>query len=78
MLAGAGGYEEADERTAALVESALGTSPFSGSVFVSINHLRDKLKLLAWDHTGFIVWYKRLEKACFVWPLRSSSRHRVY
>lgn len=38
-----------------------------------INRRRDKLKILGWDRTGFIVWYKRLEQEKFAWPLRSSE-----
>lgn len=58
---------------AALVEGALAANPFSGALFIFINRRRDKLKMLAWDRTGFIVWYKRLEKAKFPWPVRSSE-----
>lgn len=58
---------------AALVEGTLRSDPFSGALFVFINRRRDKLKMLAWDRTGFIVWYKRLEQEKFAWPLRSSE-----
>lgn len=56
---------------AALVESGLGHSPFSGSLFVFINRRRDTIKLLYYDKTGFALWLKRLEKDVFrwlVWP----------
>jgi transposase len=58
---------------AALVEGALKANPFSGMLFVFINRRRDKLKMLVWDRTGFIVWYKRLERDKFAWPLRSNE-----
>jgi len=58
---------------AALVEGALKADPFSGALFIFINRRRDKLKMLAWDRTGFIVWYKRLEREKFAWPLRSDE-----
>jgi transposase len=58
---------------AALVEGVLRADPFSGALFVFINRRRDKLKMLAWDRTGFIVWYKRLEQEKFAWPMRSSE-----
>ncbi|MFV0278843.1 MAG: IS66 family insertion sequence element accessory protein TnpB, partial [Parahaliea sp.] len=40
-------------------------SPFAKSLFVFTNKRRDKLKILAWDKNGFLVWYKRLEKQRF-------------
>lgn len=58
---------------AALVENAVKQNPFSGSLFVFINRGRDKLKILAWDQSGFIVWYKRLEREKFHWPIRSNE-----
>jgi len=58
---------------AALVEGVLRLDPFSSALFVFINRKRDKLKILAWDASGFIVWYKRLEREKFGWPHRSSE-----
>jgi transposase len=58
---------------AALVEGVLQADPFSGALFVFINRRRDKLKMLLWDRTGFIVWYKRLEQEKFAWPHRSGE-----
>jgi transposase len=50
---------------AALVETTMELNPFSKSLFVFTNKRRDKLKILAWDKNGFLVWYKRLEKQRF-------------
>ena len=58
---------------AALVEGTLKENVFSGALFVFINRRRDKLKMLVWDRTGFIVWYKRLERDKFAWPVRASE-----
>jgi transposase len=57
----------------ALVEGVLKQNPFSGSLFVFINRKRDKLKMLMWDRSGFIVWYKRLEQEKFAWPTRATE-----
>jgi transposase len=54
------------------VETSLGTSPLSGSVFVFFNRGRDKVKLLWWDRHGFWLAYKRLEKGRFRQPLTAS------
>lgn len=53
-----------------IVEGAMGLAPFSGAVFVFCTRKRDKLKILYWDHSGFALWYKRLEEAKFHWPRR--------
>src|SRR5688572_8019899 len=58
---------------AALVEGAMKQNPFGGSLFVFINRRRDKLKILVWDRSGFIVWYKRLEQEKFHWPARATD-----
>jgi len=34
-------------------------------IFVFYNQRRDKLKVLAWHHNGFVMIYKRLEKGKF-------------
>ncbi len=51
-----------------IVEQEMNLSPFSEAIFVFCNKARDKLKVLYWDHTGFCLWYKRLEKDKFKWP----------
>ncbi len=54
------------------VESSLGASPLSGSVYVFFNRGGDKVKLLWWDRHGFWLAYKRLEKGRFRRPLTSA------
>ena len=51
-----------------IVENEMALSPFSPLLFVFCNKRRDKLKILYWDHSGFALWYKRLEKEKFPWP----------
>lgn len=46
-------------------------NPFDESLYVFCNRGRDKLKILHWDKTGFVLWYKRLEKDKFKWPKES-------
>ena len=48
-----------------LVEEQLGLSPFGPQLFVFCNRKRDKLKILYWERSGFVLWYKRLEKQRF-------------
>jgi len=51
-----------------LVRSALGNDPLSGDVFIFLNRRRDKIKLLLWDRTGFLIFYKSLERGTFELP----------
>lgn len=48
---------------------------FSGNLFVFCNRKRDKLKILEWNHTGFWLHYKRLEKDRFQWPIHVDGLH---
>jgi transposase len=52
-----------------LVSQVLGHDPFSAQLFVFVNRRRDKLKALSWDHNGFVLYYKRLERGRFRWPV---------
>lgn len=51
-----------------LVEQAMSLNPFSGDLFVFCNRQRTIIKILYWDHNGFCLWHKRLEKDRFKWP----------
>lgn len=52
----------------AVVEQAMGRSPYHPGLFVFGAKRRDKIKVLYWDRTGFCLWYKRLEEDRFRWP----------
>lgn len=52
-----------------VVEQELAMNPFDESLYVFCNRSRDRLKILHWDRTGFVLWYKRLEKEKFKWPV---------
>ena len=51
-----------------LVRSELGRNPLAGDVFIFINRRRDKIKLLVWDRSGFVILYKSLEQGTFELP----------
>ena len=53
---------------AVLVQEQFRLDPFSRSLFVFCNRKKDKIKILEWDHDGFWLYYKRLEKSRFQWP----------
>jgi transposase len=58
---------------AALVQEGFNLDPFSPSLFVFCNRQRDKLKILHWDHNGFWLYYRRLERGSFQWPAETSA-----
>lgn len=59
---------------AALVSQDFALDLFSNSLFVFCNKGRDKLKILYWDHNGFWLYYRRLERGRFRWPARSGAQ----
>ena len=56
-----------------IVEETLCLDPFSAQLFVFTNKRRNKIKILVWDKTGFILWIKALDKAQFKWPLKDKN-----
>ena len=52
----------------ALVSETLGNDPFSGTVFVFRSKRTDRVKILVWDGSGLVLYWKRLEQGAFRWP----------
>ena len=61
------------DRLAVLVKEEFELDPFSPCLFVFCNRKRDKLKILHWEHNGFWLYYRRLEKGKFQWPEEASA-----
>ena len=53
---------------AVLVKEEFFLDPFSQCLFVFCNKGRNKVKILRWEHNGFWLHYRRLEKGRFKWP----------
>lgn len=68
LAVGATDLRKSIDGLAAIVQERFGLSPFSSSLFVFCNRERTKLKLLYWDHNGFWLFYRRLERGTFQWP----------
>ena len=58
---------------AALVSEGFALDPFEACLFVFCNRQRDKLKILQWQHNGFWLHYRRLERGKFQWPAKKNS-----
>ena len=64
-----------------IVQSNFQMEPTCGSVFIFINKRKDKIKLLHWMGSGFVLYYKRLEKGTFELPgydLKAGSIRLTY
>lgn len=53
---------------AAVVENALGHDPYVGDIFVFVGKHKNRVKLIAWDRSGFWLCAKRLEQGTFAVP----------
>ncbi len=58
----------------AVTRDRLEEDPFSGHLYVFFNRRRNRAKILFWDRSGLVVWYKRIEKGRF--RLASIDTHR--
>jgi transposase len=58
---------------AAMVQTALQESPFSGHVFIFRGRRGDLIKLLWWSGDGLCLFAKRLERGRFIWPQATSG-----
>ena len=70
-------FRKGADGLAALVREQLRHDPFSGTIFVFRSKRADRLKILAWDGSGLILYWKRLEEGAFRWPPISDGVMRL-
>jgi transposase len=68
LATGATDLRRSIDGLSALVRERFTLDPLSGHLFLFRNRRGDRLKILAWDRSGFWVLYKRLERGTFAWP----------
>lgn len=61
----------------AIVQSQWRMDPYQGHLFVFVGRRRDRVKILFFDHGGFVVYYKRLEAGQFRLPVVPGNATRV-
>ncbi len=71
LAPGATDLRKSIDGLSALVSTVFEMDPFSERWFVFCNKDRDKLKILRWDHNGFWLYYRRLERGRFKWPVQT-------
>lgn len=73
LARGATDLRKSIDGLAVLVKEGFQLDPFSPCLFVFCNRQRDKLKILHWEHNGFWLHYRRLERGKFPWPAEDGS-----
>ena len=70
-------FRRGAESLAALARERLKRDPFSGTIFIFRSKRADRLKILAWDGSGLVLLWKRLEQGTFRWPPISDGVMRL-
>ena len=60
-----------------LVVSEMKGQLLSGDVFIFLNRRRNMIKLLVWDRSGFVIYYKRLERGTFEIPVSDGASAEI-
>ena len=55
----------------------LGEDPLSGHLFVFRSRSGNRVKILFWDRSGYVLYYKRLEKGTFRFPPIDGNRVEI-
>jgi len=70
-------FRKGADGLAALVREQIQHDPFCGSIFIFRSKRADRLKILAWDGSGLVLLWKRLEQGAFRWPPISDGVMRL-
>jgi transposase len=60
----------------ATTRTVIGADPLSGHLFCFLNRRKNRIKLLVWDRTGYVLLYKRLERGTFRLPTTPAAGRR--
>ena len=74
LACGATDMRKSVDGLAAIVTHTFDLDPFDSSLFVFCNQGRDRLKILHWEHNGFWLYYRRLERGRFGWPTAGTEQ----
>lgn len=65
------------DRLCGVVVDRIGRRPRSGAIFVFFARRRHAMKVLYFDGTGLCVFYKRLDKGTFKFPLSADGKSQT-
>jgi len=68
VAAGATDLRRSMDGLAIIVREQLSLDPLAGHLYLFRNRRGDRLKVLWFDRSGYVVLYKRLEQGTFAWP----------
>jgi transposase len=64
-------------RLTSLVKNEIKEVSHSGHLFLFLNRTRTSVKILYFDRTGYVIWYKRLESGTFSRPEKGEIDYRL-
>jgi transposase len=70
-------FRKGADGLAALIREVLGHDPFCGTIYVFRAKRADRVKIVAWDGSGLVLLWKRLEQGAFRWPPISDGVMRL-
>ena len=70
-------FRKGADGLAALIREVLGHDPFCGTIYVFRAKRADRVKMVAWDGSGLVLFWKRLEHGAFRWPPISDGVMRL-
>lgn len=70
-------FRKGADGLAALIREVLGHDPFCGTIYVFRAKRADRVKIVAWDGSGLVLLWKRLEHGAFRWPPISDGVMRL-
>jgi len=59
-----------------IIQNDMKLNPFRQGYFVFCNKTRRLIKLIYWDRSGWALWYKKLERNKFPWPIGGKMYNR--
>lgn len=65
------------DRLAEMARQVTGEDPLSGHLFLFRSRRGDRLKILAWEGDGYVLWYKRLEQGVFRLPAPGAGQRSL-